>query len=144
MTVIAWDGRTLAADRRSTTGDGAISVVTKIHRVRGMLVGTTGDQSVGRELLAWFEAAAVPSDFPASARDDKATLVTIRPTGVIEHYTTGPQPCRFEVARMAWGCGRDFARAAMECGRSAREAVALTCELNAFCGNGVDSLEFEA
>lgn len=38
MTCVAWDGHTLAADKRSCYGS-MITTVTKIHRIDGVLVG---------------------------------------------------------------------------------------------------------
>jgi hypothetical protein len=140
MTVIAWDGKTLAADKRATTEDGAIAVTTKLYRIGDALAAHTGESSVGRDLLEWFRAGAVLADFPTRAREDKATLIVIR-QGEIMAYVTGPHPTRYEMLRMAWGCGRDFAMGAMQCGKTASEAVAIACELNAFCGNGIDTLE---
>lgn len=143
MTVIAFDGKTLAADKRATSGDGALSTMTKIRNVRGALVAHTGDSYIGVEMLAWFEAGAQPDRFPETAKADKATLIVIRRGGKAELYTTGPHAAVHERAPMAFGCGRDFAMAAMSLGRTAAEAVALTCELNAFCGNGIDTLTLE-
>jgi ATP-dependent protease HslVU (ClpYQ) peptidase subunit len=142
MTVIAWDGKTLAADRRVTTGDGAITTGTKIWRLDDALVGYAGDGHTGRELLAWWKEGADPKDFPASAREDKASLVVVRRTG-IEQYVSGPQPFHPENERMAWGCGRDFALAVLALGHDARRAVEIASELSAYCGNGVDTLTLE-
>ena len=48
MTVIAWDGKTLAADKRMTDEFGRRGVVTKIGLCSAGLYGITGDELVGR------------------------------------------------------------------------------------------------
>jgi len=147
MTVIAWDGKTLAADKRCTQEDGAINTTTKILRFNGFLYAITGNSSVARELLTWCLDGADPKAFPAAAREDKASLIVINRVPVygvqIVHYTASPSPTNLHQSVGAWGCGRDFARAAMHLGRSAEEAVRIACELNAFCGNGIDTLTLE-
>ena len=150
MTVIAWDGRTLAADRQCTNSCGAIRTVTKIEKFwwgeEGgdqieVLTAITGDHEIGLELLAWFKDGGVPEEFPESARGDHATLVAISREFGVHVWTKGPQPMRFEDQQLAWGSGRDYAMAALLLGKSAKEAVDLACQLNAFCGGGVDVLE---
>jgi hypothetical protein len=51
MTVIVWDGKTLAADKQATQAD-LKRKVTKIHRLRGHLVGVSGDWDRGRRVDA--------------------------------------------------------------------------------------------
>lgn len=144
MTVIAWDGKTLAADKRATSGGLALTV-TKIERSGpSTLLGHTGDCATGRELKAWWLAGAKPADFPASARKDDsyATLIVITP-GKITYYNTGPYPLVLEQTFAAWGSGRDFALAAMHLGKDAREAVAVACVFQTDCGSGIDTLTLE-
>jgi ATP-dependent protease HslVU (ClpYQ) peptidase subunit len=44
---------------------------------------------------------------------------------------------------MAWGSGRDFALGAMAMGATAREAVAVACRFNVYCGNGIDAFDLK-
>ena len=138
MTVIAWDGRTLAADKRAVQA-GLARTVTKIHRVGGTLVGTSGCAHVGADLKEWLLAGADPGKFPPKARDDEATLLVIR-NGRVEIYVASPFPVIVEDEQVAIGCGRDYALAAMACGKNARESVEIACRFEVNCGNGVDTL----
>lgn len=142
MTVIAWDGKTLAADKRMTTSWGAHDTVTKILRGRDVAIyACTGDAPIALRMRAWWHAGAVEADFPPeAAKANEATLVVILPTGHALQYTVGPHPSPIENVPAAWGAGRDFAVAAMRCGKTAREAVGLANELCVHCGNGIDSL----
>jgi hypothetical protein len=142
MTVIAWDGKTLAADRRSTTSWGAHDVVTKIERHDGSLLALTGKPAYALRLREWYKAGAIVSDFPPQcAAADEGNLVVITPQGLALLYSTGPYPERWENPFCAWGGGRDFAIAAMHCGKTAVEAVQITCVYSVHCGNGINTLE---
>jgi hypothetical protein len=144
MTVIAWDGKTLAADKRATNGT-LYRTVTKIFRVGDCLVGYAGDPAFGNEMCAWLRAGEKIADFPTGQRDkdDWAGTLVIRSNGVIQKYERTPYPITFEDKHHAIGCGRDFALAAMYLGKTAREAVEVTCALDSGCGNGVDTLTLE-
>lgn len=56
MTVIAWDGQTLAADKRAVSGGGIARTVTKIMRHDDALLAITGDWDAGAEMRAWLTA----------------------------------------------------------------------------------------
>ena len=145
MTVIAWDGKTLAADKRSDSG-GHINVTTKISRFGELLVGLTGNLSRACEMRDWFCAGADPKTYPAPLRDDKdyAAILVIYPGRLIRKYESGgPFPCEFEGDQFAMGSGRDYARAALHLGKSAAEAVQVACEFDPGCGNGFDILDRE-
>lgn len=143
MTCIAWDGETLAADKRATNS-GLPRTVTKIYRSKGCLIGTSGDFAQAREMLAWWEDGADVKTFPASQRDkeDWGTFVVISNAG-IDVYERSPYPIRFEDRQFACGSGRDFATAAMHLGCSAAQAVEIACRFDVSCGNGIDILIFK-
>lgn len=143
MTVIAWDGKMLAADKRSTHC-GLARTVTKITRHdRDTLLALSGDQSVALEMLRWFKDGCSLGNFPAKARDDEATLTVVMRGGAVVMYTTGPVPAHIEDRQIALGSGRDYALAAMHLGHDARTAVEVACHFEVHCGNGIDTLEFE-
>lgn len=147
MTVIAWDGKTLAADRQAECGNSR-AAVCKVFRVRDGLAGISGDLSTGMEVLAWYEAGAIPAAWPASNRglSEGAVLTVIRMEDGAARaffYESSPFPFRTEGAFAARGSGCGEALVAMACGKTAREAVLLAQEYNTTCGMGVDSLEFE-
>lgn len=144
MTVIAWDGVTLAADKRSSSG-GYAATVTKITRMpTGELVATSGDADVGRSLVAWFQSGAVPEQFPDNrdGNDEyRARLLVISPGPRVTIYERTPHPIMIEDKFYAMGCGRDYALAAMYLGRNARKAVEVACAMDTGCGNGIDTLK---
>lgn len=142
MTVVAWDGKTLAADKRTSFG-GLHAVVTKVYEINGSLVGCAGASAQNAEMRAWFAAGCDPKEFPAAQRDiDKCvSMLVIDKSGAVLQYENTPHPIRIESRLWAIGSGRDFAIAAMHCGKTAREAVEIASACDSNCGNGVDSLQ---
>jgi hypothetical protein len=141
MTVIAWDGHTLAADKQM--GTAYPRLVTKIRRLATReLVGVTGRFDQGLELIAWYEAGADPATFPAfqANESDNSELIIVRPSGIVYSLSNRPIAMPLENSQHAVGSGRDFAAAAMYLGCDARRAVEVACALAADCGGGVDSL----
>ena len=150
MTCIAWDGKTLAADKKVSAGYATPWVTTKIFKVTVRLgpgkpavpgvAGTMGTCDISAELLAWYLKGAKATDFPKSAREHEGSLVVIHKGGILQ-YTGGPFPMKLEDTQCAWGSGGDLARLAMHLGKTAKEAVELACLFEpAGCGLGIDTL----
>lgn len=141
MTVIAWDGRTLAADKMScSVGFGY--VVTKLHRLHdGSLAAFAGDGDHAMALLAWLNSKRDITEYPPAQKDNDTSAFVVTPDGRCWSYGKTPFPQQIEDRFYAMGHGRDFALAAMHLGKSAREAVEVACALDVFCGNGVDVME---
>lgn len=144
MTVIAWDGKTLAADRRALLS-GVPMAVTKIFKVGDNLAGFSHTMSRGLALVQWLKDGANAAAFPKPEdKDDYANLLVVSPGGALFKYENSPNPIIYEPGQQfAMGSGRDFALMAMLLGKTAREAVDLTCGLTVECGNGIDTLEFD-
>ena|SRR3990167_897099 len=140
MTCIAWDGKTLAADKR-VTNSGLGSTITKVFEVNGKIVAFSGDGDAAMEMLAWFSAGAKPEKFPARNRSEKdwALLVVVDKEG-LRYYERTPYPIHNEDPFWACGAGRDYALAAMYLGKTAREAVEVACHFDISCGNGIDTM----
>lgn len=144
MTVVAWDGRTLAADKMTSFG-GLHATTTKVHQVGKLLVSGCGNTAVLAEMLNWVRQGSKPEDFPNSQRDvaGNASLLVVQEDGSLLQYEHTPYPLRIDNKQWAIGSGRDFAVMAMHLGKSARDAVELTSIFCTDCGNGVDSLTLD-
>ena len=142
MTVVAFDGRVMAADKRSSFG-GLHATTTKVHSVGGMVIAGCGPTALIAEMRQWLVDGADPATFPAAQRDDtKCTSILVkRPGTPLWQYENTPHPIVIENAQWAIGSGRDFAVMAMHLGKSAVEAVELTSLFCSDCGNGVDAIE---
>lgn len=143
MTTIAWDGKTLAADRRTSFGS-RITTVTKAHRVNGHLVAGAGITAQINEMIVWFRDGANPATFPAAQRgDDAVSLLVITPAREVHLYCNTPYPLVIEDKFTAIGSGSEFALAAMHCGKSAVEAVEVAAVFDSATGGGVNILHLD-
>jgi 20S proteasome alpha/beta subunit len=145
MTVIAWDGSTVAADKRAVCGNAA-SKTTKIWLMPGgVVVATAGDAGFGSALVDWWSNGADPANWPAfQSTDDWAQLIIFEPGRPPYSYERQPTKQIVEDSFMAWGSGRDFALGAMAVGATARESVAVACQFDVYCGHGIDEFGVES
>ena len=140
MTVIAWDGTTLAADRMISFTDGTSIESTKIWRrdLDGVIYGIAGDNSKRLDLKAWFDDGGEPDEFPEGC---DAELLYVEPNGASFLIGGSPHPLPIEGSgRSAIGNGSPEVIALMHVGFSSELAVQKVCEVNHFCGLGIDIL----
>ena len=140
MSVIAWDGKTLAADRQACTGD-TKATVRKIFKLEsGEILAFAGDLDVGMAMKHWYEEGHKREDFPKINRDEKTfcRLIVASESGVV-YYERTPEPVQLLDLFMAWGCGREAALGAMAMGADAVKAVEIASRFILYCGNGCDS-----
>lgn len=143
MTVVAWDGKTLAADKRATNC-GMIYSVQKIMRIdRDTLAGISGHLGHGLAVCAWLKAGRDVATFPKAEKDDQAFVMVIHRDGRIERFEGIALPILVEARTHVIGSGRDFALAALHLGCDAVEAVGVASALSSECGNGINTLQFE-
>ena len=151
MTVIAWDGRTLAADTQTTFSNTGFRSVGKIFEIvikgRLCLVGTSGNSGSAVALRGWLASSADPEKFPSfllsnRAQNDFCDAMVIKEDGFIDMYEHWPYPVSFTPQKMAMGSGRDYALAAMHCGKTAVDAVEIACHFDTTCGPPIKQLCF--
>lgn len=145
MTIIVWDGKTLAADKQ-LTNNGLKCRTTKIFKISGNLVGVTGDFDYAQAMLSWFGSGARPSDFPDHQKEDSkfVGMLVITPDKQILKYERSPHPIDFtECGALCVGSGRDYAYGALYMGATAYRAVEAACEYDNHCGMGIDVLTLD-
>lgn len=150
MTVLAWDGKTLAADKQATE-NGVLHQITKIKRItkgknKGWLIGNAGSAASGQLLMDWFETGADPKHFPYEYQKTDglfATLLAISPQGIVHRYEHLPIPIVFEDEFYAMGSGKDMAMGAMAMGADAVTAVQVVCTYETECGVGIDVIHLK-
>lgn len=141
MTVIAWDGKILAADRQINTGE-LKHAGTKIKRLdTGEVAAWNGIIDAGLILLDWYENGARPKDFPFDPKDEAMTDLVIASANGVKWYCQSPHPHHTSDGVMAWGSGALAASAILRTGAGAIRAVEITCEVSNSCGLGVDYYE---
>lgn len=140
MTTIAWDGRTMAADGRSTDDDEVVLTwrMRKIFRAQGELVGLAGDVAAMQRVRAWMLGGCQgkrPDHSEVAilvVRPDRQALIAESGGELVEVDT----PC-------AIGSGRHHAVTAMDCGKTAAEAVALAMKRDACTGGEITTLRLK-
>lgn len=143
MTIVVWDGHSLAADK-SGLSVGYARTVTKIFRVPAGIVGFAGDGDHALRLLDWFQKGCLPEEYPIGVDGEAgASAMLVRHDGTCWSYGKFAHPQRCEDKFDAMGAGRDYALAAMYLGCDARRAVEVACALDVTCGKGIDVLTLE-
>lgn len=139
MSVIAFDGEIVAADRQGTCNDSRITVKKLRKLSDGTILAFCGTQSQGLLMAKWFADGADAAKFPESQTKEEsyATLIVFI-GGRIFMYDKTTEPVEVLDKRFSQGIGRDFAIAAMEAGKNAIDAVKIASKFSVYCGMGVD------
>lgn len=142
MTTIAWDGKTLAADRLANEG-GLRFMVQKIFRLNdGRLMGISGPLTLGMMFVNWLNGGERPA--LSDMRDDEWIIaLVVSPDGSLIRYEKSCTPFAVLETRHAIGSGRDFALAAMHLGQTAAQSVEIAAHFDTGTGLGVETLSFD-
>jgi len=139
VSVVAWDGKTLVADRMGSNNGLTFTMVKMQKFPDGTVLAWCGIQEQGLLLAKWFREGADPEKWPAFQKKDEWTSLLILKDGKLTEYEQEPIAQEVLDPRMAWGHGRAFALGAMAAGASAVEAVTIASTFDIYCGNGVSS-----
>lgn len=142
MTTVAWDGKCLAVDARSSSNDVILSERhTKAIKVGKVIAAATGTTARCREFLAWV-AAGMPGEPPANPHPQNSEWsywgIVITPDQAWVFQEPGVVPVT--APYYAMGTGRDFALGAMAMGASAYEAVKVAMRHDVFSGGEITVL----
>lgn len=139
MTVIAFDGKILAADRQATLGDRRVTV-SKIFKIRKAIVACSGALPYCLSLVDWYRGGADQKEFPEYKGEDEWGCLVVYDKG-IKYYESRPFPIILQDPFAAWGSGGSYAMGAMAMGADARRAVEVAIRFDTGCGNGVEWFE---
>jgi hypothetical protein len=144
MTVIAYDGLYVAADRMISNDSGMRGITRKLEVWEDQVLATCGAADHGEAMVIWFKDGKDPAAFPHTADkggEKSAYLYVFKLNCPVMCFQTWPAPILFPMTEFAAGCGSEIARTAMHLGRDAREAAKIATELNVFCGMGVEFID---
>lgn len=143
MTVIAWDGRYVAADSLETFGSCRASKPVVKLQLRGtVLFGLTGTAALLEPMIEWYLAGCKIDDLPKVA-DDRSRLLVFR-EGKAHCYTMKvPYPVEC-YAVDAWGTAAEVALGAMDAGVSAEKAVEIAIARDVWCGGPVQVVDLHS
>lgn len=141
MTTVAWDGKTLAADRQSTAG-GTPYQTTKVFEAFGpdgrrWLYACSGISSECQEFTRRINAGQPMPEFKELA------VLAVDDQGHVWQAVENLMWERKEIKRWAMGSGADYALGAMAAGATAFRAVQIASELDVNTGLGVDLIDLE-
>lgn len=145
MSVVVYDGKSLAADRQITIGD--LRVMGSKMRViieGGKVLAWTGHQDSGLAMARWYQAGARPEHWPDCQKGENWSRLIVAHYDGFHCYEHTPEKLILDVPFMAWGAGRDFALGALAMGATARQAVEVACRFSVMCGGGVEAYELGA
>jgi ATP-dependent protease HslVU (ClpYQ) peptidase subunit len=137
MTVIAFDGRKLAADTLTHAND--IKMQKVIHKIQaldnGLVVSSAGTCSNARAFVEWCKNDCIKEKYPSL--DESFQGICIK-SGIVSLFDkTGLLEENLPVP-VALGSGRELALGALEAGADAERAVQIAIAYDINCGGPVD------
>jgi ATP-dependent protease HslVU (ClpYQ) peptidase subunit len=136
VTTVAWDGKTLAADRQVSSGSAVYRATGKLHAIPGGVIGCCGSVPQIQRALNWIRAG-MKGDAPEL---DEFGAISVIDGEVAIWDDETPIPIGAG-ERIAIGSGGSWAMAAMDFGKSAIEAVEYAATRDHDTGCGVDSVQ---
>lgn len=137
MTTIVCDRKGMAADTRVTGVP--IYHCSKMHRIRGKLVGVAGDMAATTKFLAWFRKECPPDEILLDSKEDGDTglCALVLDQSGIYLYTNLTEPDRLHDKVYAIGTGAPYALAAIARGASLREAMKIAARYDEATGGDI-------
>ena len=137
-TTCAFDGHMLAADSQRTRGNGKQMNAIKIHAFPNhhTYCACAGDCSKIERFLRWYKSDLLT---PEEIKGEYEVMMVFEDgecrdyVGTNQEYTTVSAP-------FAIGSGEDFALAAMACGKTAAEAIAIAEQLDTYTGGQIHTV----
>lgn len=150
MSVIVWDGKTLAADTLGTN-EGLKRQMSKTMKWfdnnamhTPVYLAWTGQQDHGGALWRWYLDGQKPAEYPDFQKTADWTrlivVMMVEKQWILFAYEQTPYPMTMS-APCAFGSGRDFAMGAMAMGADARKAVEIACKFSTGCGLPVEAYD---
>ena len=135
MTTIAWDGKSIVADKQATSGHLKVKTTKLVKLKNGWIAGFAGSLSEARVVEVWLNQGA---DRETKPTVENLSVMMVSPDGR-EVYEMEEQLELFQIEGKfhAIGSGERYAIMAMHLGKTAREAVKLTSKYDPYTGLGV-------
>ena len=142
MTLICWDGRTVAADGLYSYGDmRASGSLPKLRKVGSHVFGLTGTTALFDPMVEWFFGSRKPEDMPNAGEKHENTRLLVFEAGGCVSYKISlpyPEPC---FAPDAWGCCAEYAIGCLDAGASPERTVELAIARNQDLGGPVQVID---
>ena len=143
MTIIVWDGETLATDAAATDGKAlwksqkAWYCDDPVNNVPVIISGAGPLQTI-LEMRDWFQSSALPNEFPQVQLSPQfCHFVVIYAVSGLSRWEQGLFPIHHGRDQCAFGEGKEFAYGALAMGADAKRAVEIAIDYSPHCGMGV-------
>jgi ATP-dependent protease HslVU (ClpYQ) peptidase subunit len=145
LTIVAYKDGVMASDGRISAGQSIESdTARKVHKLAdGSLFGSAGNWASCVSMLKLLKKSLKDKKELPAVVMRKLDALFVTPEKVLWYYDRGTWVKWDVVPYAAIGSGADTANGAMDAGASAREAVAITCKRNVFCGGTIRTVELE-
>lgn len=170
MTIIVWDGHTLASDSLALYGY-IKTRAKKIYKLninfpldtklqpcfetynphhtysqRNALIGFSGNEVLGLEMIEWIINGFKKDQFPEKAKDlsmpvSLLLIVETQPDHLAYRFENSPIPIKCEVP-VALGSGKEVAYGALYSGASSQMAARAAIDLVEGCGGEIQKFTF--
>lgn len=141
MTVVVWDGASLATDRAAT--DGVAKWKTEkawYHREESggtVILSGAGPLATILAMREWYKGGALPAVMPALQLSLQwCHFLVVTPSGLYR-FERSAHPIHHGFDPCAFGNGREFAFGALAMGATAERAVEICNQFVPSCGQGV-------
>jgi hypothetical protein len=145
LTTIAYDGKTVAADRLAALG-GTPTLCCKVAKVdyegEACIVAATGVSSECQAMLRWAKQGFKSDDKPKVT--ESTLLAFFEDSRIVWRWMDDRPQEMITLIESFWsdGSGADYALGAMAYGATAKEALEIATRLDINTGYGIDVLEF--
>lgn len=139
MTTLAFDGKSICADTLVTSGSGRVGYQRKLYKTPVGILAYCGELTPCRMVLDWAMKGLKKKHKPnlAGFDADFEVLVVSKKGVLVIDPMLYPYPAN---APYTAGSGAEYAMAALHMGKTAREAVALACRLDAYSGGEIHEI----
>lgn len=135
MTIIVWDGSSLAVDSGATDGF-TIWEQEKVWKHGDELITGFGNTNAVLALRKWYLSGADENQFPRMG-DRRGELIVVTIKNGLLRYEDSPHPLEHGFNKCAFGAGKDFAYGALAMGATAEQAAIIATKYSVYCGHGV-------
>lgn len=143
MSIVVWDGDTLATDKAATDGTTKWTATKAWHHNIGshmpLILSGVGPLQTILAMKNWAVEGADQNNFPSAQLTPLfCHFLIVSFTGLVR-YEQGPIPIDHGRMKCAFGEGAPFAYGAMAMGADAAKAVEIANQHSVHCGLGVDT-----
>ena len=142
MTVVAYDGKTLATDTQMTYGS-LLTTTSKLRADASCYYASCGDPAAAEALIEWLTSGGPFPRIPSMPDGEPACVLWCVPrNGEVPFYISSALPQEVPLTAPYWagGTGAGVALGAMFVGADAIKAVEAACKHDTQCGGDIEAV----